>query len=155
MKVNTILTFRTELELKGDCLRAVKYTAGRIRNGRPRPQAERLEIHFYPGIVCGSWYGANSDFMLMNNLENNMQGPGQAVIWSHIWGVKLAAMWFMNQKNQCDADSVEQRTTERSQDHTDRLARQQASAADLKRRGIILRGGTGQATGLLFKRPAV
>lgn len=153
MKVNTILTFRTELELKGDCLRAIKYTAGRVRNGRPCPQAERLEIHFYPDIVCGSWYGANGDFMLMNNLENSGHGPGQAVVWSHRWGVKLAAMWFMNKKKQWDAELAEQEAAKRRQDRADHLIRKQASAANLKRQGIVLQGGTGD-DGLLFKLPA-
>lgn len=148
MKVNTILTFRTELELKGDCRRAVMYTAGRIRNGRPYPKVEeRLEIHFYPDIVCGSWYGANGDFILMNNLDNHGNGPGQAVIWSHKWGAKLAAMWFMNQKKW----SVELAKQEADK----RRAKEQARAADLKRRGIVLIGGIGQTNNeLLFKLPA-
>lgn len=149
MKVNTNLTFRTELELKGDCLRAVMYTAGRVRNGRTCPQpAERLEIHFYPNIVCGSWYGENGDFMLMNNLDNNGHGPGQAVVWSHKWGAKLAAMWFVNQKKQWFAELAKQKADERR-------AKEQARAADLKRRGIVLIGGIGQTnSGPLFKRTA-
>lgn len=148
MKVNTVLASRTELELEGDCLRAVKYTAGRMRNGRWSPQIEeRLEVHFYPDIVCGSWYGSNGDFMLMNNLKNHGHGPGQAVVWSHKFGAKLAARWFMDQKAEYDAESVKQA-------RADRQAREQARAADRKRRGIVLRGGIGQTSGPLFKLPA-
>ena len=154
MKVNTTLIFRTELELKGDCLRAVKYTAGRMRNGRSHPQVEeRLEIHFYPNIVCGSWYGANGDFMLMNNLMNN--GHGQAVLWSHKWGAKLAARWFMEQKEKQSAEITKQKDAERRQDRADRRAREQAREADRKRRGIVLIGGIGQINREpLFKLPA-
>lgn len=156
MKVNTTLTFRTELKLKGDCLRAVRYTAGRMRNGRSHPQVEeRLEIHFYPNITTGSWYGANGDFMLMNNLMNNGHGPGQAVIWSHKWSAKLAARWFMEQKEKQSAEITERKDAERRQDRADRYAREQARSADLKRRGIVLIGGIGQINnGLLFKLPA-
>jgi|APSaa5957512535_1039671.scaffolds.fasta_scaffold50479_1 hypothetical protein len=135
---------------KAQLARSVEFTDGN----------QKLSISFYTGdhtggaIVCGSWSN-NSDWSGMNNLRNYGHGPGQEVTWAHQHdsGVLLAARWFMAKHAEANESYEKQKYEERQQDRKDRREREAARAADRKRRGIVLKGGTGQATGPLFKLP--
>lgn len=90
---------------------------------------------FAQEIVCGSLSHTNGDWHGMNNLKHHGHGPGQVALWSHCdSGVMLAARWFL------DLHSNERR--------------EEREAAATRKQGIVLRGGTGEATGPLFKLPA-
>jgi len=120
---------------------------------------ETLSISFFGGehtggaIVCGSWNNERGDWHGMNNLKNFGHGPGQAVTWAeqHDSGIKLAARYFLRIHAEADASIAKRDYEQRKEDRQARREREAERAADRKRRGIVLKGGTGQATGPLFK----
>jgi len=120
---------------------------------------QKLSISFYTGdhtggaIVCGSWSNERGDWHGMNNLKNFGHGPGQAVTWAeqHDSGIKLAARYFLRIHAEADASIAKRDYEQRKEDRQARRERETERAADRKRRGIVLKGGTGQATGPLFK----
>ena len=120
---------------------------------------ETLSISFFGGehnggaVVCCSWNNEHGDWHGMNNLKNFDHGPGQAVTWAeqHDSGIKLAARYFLRIHAEADASIAKRDYEQRKEDRQARRERETERAADRKRRGIVLKGGTGQATGPLFK----